>query len=225
MISFLFVRSFHELLILANKTTAVSSPDTYQSIKKTAEGLYKEKGSKFLAFAIPVKSAEQAKTKIQELRETHPKAVHVCFAWRIGTEQALERFSDDGEPNNSAGKPIFGQINAFELTNILLAVVRYYGGTKLGVGGLITAYKTAAKTALDAAEIIEQIESVEAIIRFDPKNTGDLMSRLNKEQINIEDHTADANGHFVKVSLPKSEADKFINNLAAFPYYKIETTK
>lgn len=128
----------------------------YKTIHAISEGFYKEKGSKFFAFAIPVKTEDEIKEHIAKLRKEHFQAVHVCSAFRLGSDLKKFRSSDDGEPSNSAGPPILGQIQAFELTNILIAVVRYYGGTNLGVGGLIQAYRTAAKEALESAIIVEE---------------------------------------------------------------------
>lgn len=157
----------------------------FRTIQATSEGFYKEKGSKFLAFAVPVFSEEEVKAFIAKKRKEHHLAVHVCSAFRLGADFKLYRSSDDGEPSNSAGPPILGQIQAFELTNILIAVVRYYGGTNLGVGGLITAYKTAAKAALENAQIIEkeEMELFELICNYEqmPK----VMSFLKKESIEI----------------------------------------
>ncbi|MCB9224089.1 MAG: YigZ family protein [Crocinitomicaceae bacterium] len=200
----------------------MKSSGTYLSLKNLSEGLYKEKGSKFLAFAIPVTSTESAKEHIQELRDLHPKAVHVCFAWRIGIDKFDDRYSDDGEPNNSAGKPIFGQILAAEITNILIAVVRYYGGTKLGVGGLVSAYKTAAKEAIDQGEIIEKHEVVNAVIRFNPSNTGELMSLLNKLDIEILSHGFEGMDHLVKVEIKKNVQDDIINTFAQLPPFDFQ---
>lgn len=128
----------------------------YRTIQSVSEGFYKEKGSKFLAFAHPCENEDEAKKIIASYRKEHFQAVHVCSAFRFGSDKKRFRASDDGEPSNSAGPPILGQIQSFDLTNILIAVVRYYGGTNLGVGGLINAYKSAAKDALEQAEIIEQ---------------------------------------------------------------------
>lgn len=127
----------------------------FLSIESVSEGFYKEKGSKFLAFAIPCKTEEEIKEHIARLRKEHYQAVHVCSAFRLGSDKKLYRASDDGEPTNSAGAPILGQIQSFDLSNILIAVVRYYGGVNLGVGGLIHAYRTASKDALEQATIIE----------------------------------------------------------------------
>lgn len=128
---------------------------TYKSIAKRAEGLYKEKGSKFIGIAIPLKSEDEVKMALEDLRKEYHDARHHCYAWMLGYDRDQFRANDDGEPSNSAGKPILGQIESFELTNVLIVVVRYFGGTKLGVGGLITAYKTAAKEALENAVIFE----------------------------------------------------------------------
>lgn len=130
--------------------------DTYLTLKGTSEGLYKEKGSKFIAIAVPCHSEEEAKTYLQQWRKEHHQSRHVCYAYRFGLDKKVFRANDDGEPANSAGQPILGQIQSADLTNVLIAVIRYFGGVKLGVGGLIHAYKTAAKEAIDEGEIIEK---------------------------------------------------------------------
>jgi uncharacterized YigZ family protein len=140
---------------------------TYRTIQAVSEGFYKEKGSKFLAFAIPCNTEEEAKEHIAAFRKEHHQAVHVCSAFRFGSNKKHYRSSDDGEPSNSAGPPILGQIQSFDLTNVLIAVVRYYGGTNLGVGGLINAYRTAAKEALENAIIIEQEETINYSLHFE----------------------------------------------------------
>ncbi len=139
----------------------------YRTLESNSEGFYKEKGSKFFAFAIPCKTELDAKKIISDLRKKHHQAVHVCSAFRFGSDKKLARSSDDGEPSNSAGPPILGQIQSFDLTNILIAVVRYYGGTNLGVGGLINAYRTAAKEALSVATIIEKEDDQLIELHFD----------------------------------------------------------
>lgn len=127
----------------------------FRTIAKSSEGVYKEKGSKFYGYAIPIQSVQELKEHIDSLRKGNPGCVHVCFAYCLGSKKEDFRYSDDGEPSNSAGAPIYGQIKSFDLTNIVIAVVRYYGGTKLGVGGLIHAYRTVAKEAIENATIIE----------------------------------------------------------------------
>jgi len=130
--------------------------DLYKTISSNSEGLYRDRGSRFMAMAFPLESEDEIKEKLALLRKEYHDARHHCFAWRLGPDLERYRINDDGEPSGSAGRPIFGQIQSRELTNILVVVIRYFGGTLLGVGGLIKAYKTSASNALDMAEIIER---------------------------------------------------------------------
>ena len=164
--------------------------DTYTTISQaTDEVLFKEKISKFFGYAYPIESEEEVKPIIDHLRKQHPHAVHFCYAYQIGTEKIRYRVNDDGEPSNSAGAPIYGQIQSFGLTNVLLVVVRIFGGIKLGVGGLITAYKTTAQLVLDDAEIIEKTIDVHFIISFDYKNMNKVMRVIKEKNINIVTQT------------------------------------
>ncbi|MET1259684.1 YigZ family protein [Flagellimonas sp. DF-77] len=146
--------------------------------------LLKERKSKFYGYAFPIQNEEDAKHLVAQLRKEHPLANHVCHAWKIGLTQPMYRASDDGEPNNSAGKPIYGQIQAFEVTNVLVAVVRIFGGVKLGVGGLIQAYKAAAQMALASCELV----IVDPSYRFRLKFTYVFMDRIMRviKQQNLE---------------------------------------
>jgi len=129
--------------------------DTFKTIAlPSSEILFKEKNSKFFGYSFPILSEIEVKPIIDTLRKQHPNAGHFCYAYQIGTENVVYRANDDGEPSNSAGAPIYGQIQSFELTNILIVVVRIFGGTKLGVGGLISAYKTTTQLVLESSEII-----------------------------------------------------------------------
>ncbi|WP_221394454.1 YigZ family protein [Dyadobacter sp. NIV53] len=128
--------------------------DSYKTINRLAEGFFKDKGSKFISYAYPLPSENDAKIFLAELRELHPKAVHHCYAYRLGLDRMSYRMSDDGEPSGTAGRPILNTLYSRDITNILVVVVRYFGGTLLGVPGLINAYKTATESALDEAEII-----------------------------------------------------------------------
>lgn len=153
---------------------------SYFIIKSPAEGLYKEKGSKFLAFAYPVESDEEVKQRLSELRKSYYDARHHCYAYVLGLQSEKFKAVDDGEPNHSAGDPILGQIRSRNLTNVLVIVVRYFGGVKLGVGGLVQAYKTSAADALTKAEIVE-LEVMELIsLEYDYSATPEVM-RLVKE--------------------------------------------
>ncbi len=128
--------------------------DTYHTITNPSKGLYKEKGSKFIAVAVPVMTEEDVKEKLEELRKEYHDARHHCYAYVLGFDKSAHRYNDDGEPSGTAGRPIFGQLQSKDLTNILVVVIRYFGGTKLGVSGLITAYKSATRDALETADII-----------------------------------------------------------------------
>ncbi len=143
--------------------------DIYRTISKPSEKvLFKDKNSKFFGYAFPIKTETGVKNRLEVLKKEHHAARHWCYAYQVGTETVNFRTNDDGEPNNSAGQPIYGQIQSFEVTNILIVVVRYYGGIKLGVGGLINAYKTTAQMALEASTIIEKTinEGLYAFIRL-----------------------------------------------------------
>jgi uncharacterized YigZ family protein len=153
---------------------------SYRTIAKPAEGQYKEKGSRFLAFAYPVASEGEIKERLEKIRKKYFDARHHCFAWVLGADRRLFRAFDDGEPNHSAGDPILGQLRSKELTYVLIVVVRYFGGVKLGAGGLITAYKTAAAEALNHAEIIEKEVVSKLKIVYDYAATAEV-TRLIKE--------------------------------------------
>jgi uncharacterized YigZ family protein len=160
--------------------------DTYKTIAYPSEEiLFKEKNSKFFGYAFPIDSEDQVKPLIEPLRKRHFNAVHFCYAYQIGTEKITFRANDDGEPSNSAGMPIYGQIQSQELTNVLIVIVRFFGGTKLGVGGLITAYKTAAQMALDATSIIEKTIDIHYLISFDYKNMNKVMRVIKEKNLEI----------------------------------------
>ena len=156
--------------------------DTYKTIAfPSDEILFKEKNSKFFGYAFPIQSELAVKPIIDTLRKQHPHAVHYCYAYQIGTDFIIYRANDDGEPSNTAGMPIYGQIQSFGVTNILVAIVRIFGGVKLGVGGLISAYRTSAQMTLESAEIIEKTIDIPFLISFDYKNINKVM-RIIKEK-------------------------------------------
>ena len=160
--------------------------DTYFTIAEPSpEALFKEKNSKFFGYAFPITSEEEVKTHIENLKKQHFSARHWCYAYQIGTDKIQYRANDDGEPNNSAGMPIYGQIQSFNVTNILIVVVRYFGGVKLGVGGLITAYKTAAQMALEESKIIEKTINIHFLVQFDYKNMNKVMRVIKEKNIAI----------------------------------------
>ena len=161
--------------------------DTYKTIASSVqEVIFKEKSSKFLGYAFPVTSEEEIKTHLEEVKKAHFSARHWCYAWQLGygTNQRY-RANDDGEPNNTAGIPIYGQIQSFELTNVLVIVVRYFGGIKLGVGGLVQAYKTTAQLTLQEAEIEEKLITEELRIRFEYPLMNKVMRVVKELNLNI----------------------------------------
>lgn len=160
--------------------------DTYKTIAlPSEESLLKEKSSKFFGYAYPIESEEEVKPIIEVLKKQHPHAVHYCYAYQIGTETIQYRANDDGEPSNTAGAPIYGQIQSFGLTNILIVVVRIYGGIKLGVGGLISAYKSSAQITLESCEIIEKTIDIPFQISFDYKNMNKAMRVIKEKKLEI----------------------------------------
>jgi len=160
--------------------------DTYQTIAfPSEEVLLKEKGSKFFGYAFPVTSEYEIKSHLELLRKQHFGAVHFCYAWQMGTQKLSFRANDDGEPSNSAGMPIYGQIQSFDVTNILIVVVRFFGGVKLGVGGLISAYRTTAQMALEVSKIEERTIDVHFIISFDYKNMNKVMRIIKEKNLEI----------------------------------------
>jgi uncharacterized YigZ family protein len=160
--------------------------DTYRTIAAASEEvLFKEKNSKFFGYAFPVTTEEEIKEILERLRKEHFSARHWCYAYQIGTEKIQYRANDDGEPNNSAGMPIYGQIQSFEVTNVLVVVVRYFGGVKLGVGGLISAYKIAAQMALENSEIIERTIDKHFIISFGYANMNKVMRIIKEKNLQI----------------------------------------
>tara|TARA_R110002124_G_scaffold79814_5_gene211856 strand:- start:1778 stop:2356 length:579 start_codon:yes stop_codon:yes gene_type:complete len=160
--------------------------DTYNTIEfESEEILHKEKNSKFFGSAFPIQSEDEVKTIIDGLRKKHPNAGHFCYAYQIGTDTLSYRANDDGEPSNSAGMPIYGQIQSFSLTNTLVVVARIFGGVKLGVGGLISAYKATAQLTLESCEIIEKTIDIHYQVSFDYKNMNKVMRVIKEKQLEI----------------------------------------
>ncbi len=161
--------------------------DSFQTINQATEGIYKEKGSKFLAFAFPASDSETVQQLIEEIRKKYHDARHHCYAYIIGMNDQVYKSNDDGEPNHSAGDPILGQIRAFGLTNVVVIVVRYFGGIKLGVGRLVTAYKSAAEDALKQAKTLEIYPTESFSLQFPYELTGEMESLFNDFHINFKE--------------------------------------
>ncbi|MFT3844601.1 MAG: YigZ family protein [Lacibacter sp.] len=161
------------------------SQEFYNTISQPVVAEFKDRGSRFLAYAFPLVSVEEFKEKLKQLKEEHHKAVHHCFAYRLGTDGNTFRVSDDGEPSGSAGKPILGQIDSKELTDVLVVVVRYFGGTLLGIPGLINAYKTATSLALQTTPIIQKQVEVIYKLHFDYTKMNDVMMILKQYNCSV----------------------------------------
>ena len=185
--------------------------DTYNTIENTVENiLFKEKNSKFIGYAFPITSENEVKTHIENLKKDHFSARHWCYAYQIGTETFKFRANDDGEPSNSAAMPIYGQIQSFEITNVLIVVVRYFGGIKLGVGGLISAYKTTAQLTLEEANIIEKTIDKHFKITFDYKNMNKVMRIIKEKNIDIVNQKMELNCE-IEISTRKKNAKQIFD--------------
>ena len=199
--------------------------DTYKSITKPSEEiLFKDKNSKFFGYAFPIHSEDDAKIHLEELRKKHHQARHWCYAWQIGKEVQDHQFraNDDGEPSNSAGMPIYGQIQSFEVTNILIVVVRYFGGVKLGVGGLINAYKTAAQLALEASDILKRTIDERFVLQFDYPEMNIVMRVIKEHNLNIieQDLGLDCK---IYIAIRKKNAEAIFDKFKGI--YKVEIKK
>lgn len=191
----------------ANYFNPLAEIDTYKTIDKASEEvLFKDKNSKFFGYAFPVLNEDDVKNHLAELKKIHHAARHWCYAYQLGTEDIQFRANDDGEPNNSAGMPIYGQIQSFEVTNILVVVVRYFGGIKLGVGGLISAYKTTAQLALENSDIIQKTINIDYLITFDYKNMNKVMRIIKEKNLTIINQKLELDCQ-ITISVRKKEAD------------------
>ena len=180
--------------------------DSFHTVSTSTEGIYKEKGSKFLAFSMPVENPEQVKELVKTFKKEYYDARHVCYAYMLGAERKEWRANDDGEPSGTAGRPILGQINSRELTNILVIVVRYFGGILLGTGGLTIAYKEAATDALNQAEIIFKTVDCEMTIHFEYAIMNSVMRIVKETNAQILDQGYE-NDCFMKLSIRKQEEE------------------
>lgn len=180
--------------------------DTYKTLTAPSEEtLFKDRNSKFFGYAFPVQSEEDIKHCLEQLRKLHHTARHHCYAWQLGKERMQFRANDDGEPSNSAGQPIYGQIQAFDLTDVLVVSVRYFGGTKLGVGGLINAYKNSAKLALEAANIEERTIDVHFELQFGYDMMNKVQRIIKERSIRIVGQTLEMDCKY-EIAIRKKEA-------------------
>ena len=187
--------------------------DIYYTIEKESQGYFKDKGSKFYASAFPVQNEDEVKEILARIKKEHHSARHHCYAWRIGTEELTFRANDDGEPSSTAGKPILGQLQSFNVTNILMVVVRYFGGTLLGVSGLINAYRSAAASALETAEIVQKIIEQKITLDFTYNELSEVMNVIKHENLTVI-HTRFEEKCSLTFSVRKSDYDKMINTFS-----------
>lgn len=180
--------------------------DTYYTIAAPAEGLFKDRGSKFVAYAFPVSTEAAVKEKLASLKQAHPKANHHCYAYRLGADKLNFRANDDGEPSGTAGKPILGQIQSRDLTDVLIVVVRYFGGTLLGAGGLINAYRSAAAEAVAQAQVIEKhiLFNYKATFRFE--HTSEVMKVLKQHDCQVLEQGYEEQG-FIRLAVRKNKSE------------------
>lgn len=196
--------------------------DTYNTIENAVENiLFKEKNSKFIGYAYPITSENEVKIHIENLKKDHFSARHWCYAYQIGTETFKFRANDDGEPSNSAGMPIYGQIQSFDITNVLIVVVRYFGGVKLGVGGLISAYKTTAQLTLQEANIVERTIDKHFKITFDYKNMNKVMRIIKEKNIDIVNQKMELNCE-IKIATRKKNAKQIVDIFSTLFEIEIE---
>lgn len=195
--------------------------DSYKTIKDISKGIYKEKGSKFITYAFPVTCEEGIKIEIDKLKKDYYDARHHCYAYMLGADKTNFRANDDGEPSSTAGKPILGQILSSELTNILIVVVRYFGGTKLGVSGLIRAYKSAAHDAISNAEIIDKTVNDIYDIHFDYLVMNDVMRIIKEEEPLQIDQDFNLTCR-ITLSIRQSEVEKIIERFSKIDSVKTE---
>lgn len=195
--------------------------DTYLTIEKPAEAIFKDKGSKFLAFAYPVENDQQIKEILSQLKKENHTANHHCYAYRLGADKMNFRANDDGEPNNTAGKPILGQIQSNDLTNILIVVVRYFGGTLLGVSGLINAYKNSAADVIKVSKIIEKQILYNYTIQFYFEHLNDVMKLLKQLDCKINNQQFDNNCE-ISFSIRKANSEQCEEKLKKIEGLKLE---
>jgi len=191
----------------------MKASDTYKTIDKFSQGIYKEKGSRFIAFANSVSSPEETKPIIEKIRKEHHEARLHCYAYMIGHDRLIWRINDDGEPSGTAGKPILGQINSFGLTNILIVVSRYFGGTRLGVSGLINAYRSAAASAINNAVIKEYTVQEFYEITYPYSAMRYVMKILKDEDVAQSEQIFDTECR-IKINFPRSVKDKVLSRLS-----------
>ncbi len=195
--------------------------ESYLTINSPSSGQFKDKGSKFLSFAFPIKIENEIKPILDILKKKHPGAQHFCYAYKLGTEKILSRINDDREPSGTAGKPILGQLNAFSLTNVLIVVVRYFGGVLLGTGGLINAYRTASADAISKASVVNRFVLENYSLIFNHNNINQVMKIIKDSQVDYYEQNFEENCQ-MKVKIKKNEKETILSKLSVINNLQME---
>ena len=212
-------------MLFFDKSKIKSLKERYNTIEQASPAtFFKEKGSKFYGYAFPLSKEEEVKSILEGLKKQHPSAGHFCYAWQLGEETIRFRVNDDGEPNNSAGQPIYGQIRSFDITNILVVVVRFFGGTNLGVGGLIQAYKYAAQLTLESATIVERTIDLYYQLTFEYALMNKVMRIIKEKNVQLLRQSLDLNCTF-HIAIRKKEATTIVQHFDRLHKVKIEEQK
>lgn len=198
--------------------------DQYKTVDKVSEGIFRDKGSKFIAYSYPFADENKLKDILSEIKSMHPKARHHCYAYRLGMNRSVFRINDDNEPAGSAGRPILNTLLSNDLTNILIIVVRYFGGTLLGIPGLINAYKAATQESINNAEIIEKYQKDIYAIDFDYLQMNNVMRIIKDEDLTIQSQTFDNNCR-MEVAIRSSLVNRVTASLSALPELKLKYLK
>ena len=220
-LSYWLISYISQYKYICGKLKILDTPKTYRTLKGTSTGQYKEKGSKFIGIAAPCEDEDEAKELLALWKNEHHQARHLCYAYRFGILKDVYRANDDGEPSNSAGAPILGQIQSFDLTNVLIGVVRYYGGTKLGVGGLINAYRTGAKEAIESGKIITQTVKDRFDLFFSYDEMPLIMNVVKESQADIKKQTFETSC-YLRIAVNIEYTPLLLEQLEKFNGLKIE---
>jgi len=197
--------------------------DTYKTVDRpSGDSLLKEKGSKFIGYVFPISSEDDVKLSLEAVKKKHYSARHWCYAWQLGLDKISYRVNDDGEPSNSAGQPIYGQILSFDVKNVLVVVVRYFGGVKLGVGGLISAYKETAKLTLEQASIVERIRKDQFRLKFEYADMNKVMRIIKEESLQVDSQKMEMSCEF-DISVRKKDVEKVIRRFDELRVVKIKS--
>ena len=210
-----------DIFVFQNRSV-ISEKDTYKTIETVVGNVqFKDRGSKFIGYVFPITTEDEVKLHIDALKKKHHTARHWCYAWRLGVEGLQYRANDDGEPNNSAGLPIYGQIISKDITNVLVVIVRYFGGTKLGVGGLITAYKTTSKLVLDEATVVQKTIDVFYKLNFEYKDLNKVMRIIKENSLTIVQQKMELECEYT-IAVRKKNAQKVHRNFTDLRCLKIK---